>query len=176
MEQHHALLAAGADVESGGVMAGGAHVGQAAGNRTLWFVHDSCGMVCATMTWLLVLYAEFVVNFVIVLPSKSFWYSLLNGAVFNSLAMLALASHVRTMLTDPVRTSLRSPNTQQSINNQSVNNDTSTSAFQGAVPKGNATKEYVEGLQLKPGEVMYKCAKCCSIKPERAHHCRLVHT
>lgn len=44
--------------------------------------------------------------------------------------------------------------------------------LQGAVPKGNATKEYMESLQLKPGEVIYKCPKCCSIKPERAHHCR----
>lgn len=43
---------------------------------------------------------------------------------------------------------------------------------QGAVPKGNATKEYMESLQLKPGEVIYKCPKCCCIKPERAHHCR----
>lgn len=109
MEQHHPLLSAGADVESGtlaaGVIVGNAHMGQAAGNRTLWFIHDGCGMVCATMTWLLVLYAEFVVNFVMLLPSKSFWYSLLNGAAFNSFAVLALASHVRTMLTDPVRMS-----------------------------------------------------------------------
>ncbi|CAK6967280.1 palmitoyltransferase ZDHHC7 [Scomber scombrus] len=105
---------------------------------------DSCGMVCATMTWFLVLYAEFVVNFVMLLPAKNFWYSLLNGATFNSLAVLALASHLRTMLTDP-----------------------------GAVPKGNATKEYMESLQLKPGEVIYKCPKCCSIKPERAHHCSI---
>ena len=44
--------------------------------------------------------------------------------------------------------------------------------MQGAVPKGNATKEYMDSLQLKPGEVIYKCPKCCSIKPERAHHCR----
>ncbi|KAI3371350.1 hypothetical protein L3Q82_023563, partial [Scortum barcoo] len=43
----------------------------------------------------------------------------------------------------------------------------------GAVPKGNATKKYMESLQLKPGEVIYKCPKCCSIKPERAHHCSI---
>lgn len=108
MEQHHPLLSAGPDVEAGslaaGVMVGGPHAGHTAGNRTLWFIQDSCGMVCATMTWFLVLYAEFVVNFVMLLPSKSFWYSLLNGATFNSLAVLALASHLRTMLTDPVRT------------------------------------------------------------------------
>lgn len=30
----------------------------------------------------------------------------------------------------------------------------------------------MESLQLKPGEVIYKCPKCCCIKPERAHHCR----
>lgn len=105
MEQHHALLSA--DVETGslgaGVMVGGAHSGHTAGNRTLWFIQDSCGMVCAAMTWFLVLYAEFVVNFVMLLPAKNFWYSLLNGATFNSLAVLALASHMRTMLTDPVR-------------------------------------------------------------------------
>jgi len=107
MEQHHPLLSAGADVETGslaaGVMVGGPHSGHTSSNRTLWFIQDSCGMVCATMTWFLVLYAEFVVNFVMLLPAKSFWYSLLNGATFNSLAVLALASHLRTMLTDPVR-------------------------------------------------------------------------
>ncbi|KAJ8248975.1 hypothetical protein GJAV_G00229800 [Gymnothorax javanicus] len=74
----------------------------------------------------------------------SFWYSLINGIAFNCLAVLALTSHLRTMLTDP-----------------------------GAVPKGNATKEYMDSLQLKPGEVIYKCPKCCSIKPERAHHCSI---
>uniref|UniRef100_A0A3Q2U7Z6 Palmitoyltransferase n=1 Tax=Fundulus heteroclitus TaxID=8078 RepID=A0A3Q2U7Z6_FUNHE len=108
MEQHHPLLSAGADVETGslgaGVMVGGPNSGHTAANRTVWFIQDSCGMVCATMTWFLVLYAEFVVNFVMLLPAKSFWYSLLNGATFNSLAVLALASHLRTMLTDPVRT------------------------------------------------------------------------
>lgn len=49
-------------------------------------------------------------------------------------------------------------------------------SFQGAVPKGNATKEFIESLQLKPGQVVYKCPKCCSIKPDRAHHCRYGHS
>lgn len=110
----------------------------------VWFIRDGCGMVCAIMTWLLVVYADFVVTFVMLLPSKDFWYSVINGVLFNCLAVLALSSHLRTMLTDP-----------------------------GAVPKGNATKEYMDNLQLKPGEVIYKCPKCCSIKPERAHHCSI---
>uniref|UniRef100_A0A8P4G4N8 Palmitoyltransferase n=1 Tax=Dicentrarchus labrax TaxID=13489 RepID=A0A8P4G4N8_DICLA len=112
--------------------------------KRLWFIRDCCGMVCAVITWFLVFFADFVVTFVMLLPSRSFWYAVVNGVVFNSLAVLALASHLRTMLTDP-----------------------------GAVPKGNATKKHLESLQLKPGEVIYKCPKCCSIKPERAHHCSI---
>ncbi|XP_004640724.1 palmitoyltransferase ZDHHC3 isoform X4 [Octodon degus] len=109
---------------------------------TMWFIRDGCGIACAIVTWFLVLYAEFVVLFVMLIPSRDYVYSIINGVVFNLLAFLALASHCRAMLTDP-----------------------------GAVPKGNATKEFIESLQLKPGQVVYKCPKCCSIKPDRAHHC-----
>ncbi|XP_004835111.1 palmitoyltransferase ZDHHC3 isoform X8 [Heterocephalus glaber] len=109
---------------------------------TMWFIRDGCGIACAIVTWFLVLYAEFVVLFVMLIPSRDYAYSIINGIMFNLLAFLALASHCRAMLTDP-----------------------------GAVPKGNATKEFIESLQLKPGQVVYKCPKCCSIKPDRAHHC-----
>ncbi|PIO39261.1 hypothetical protein AB205_0147380 [Aquarana catesbeiana] len=67
----------------------------------LWFIRDGCGMVCAVITWMLVLYADFVVTFVMLLPSKDFWFSVINGTLFNCLAVMALASHLRTMLTDP---------------------------------------------------------------------------
>ncbi|RVE67109.1 hypothetical protein OJAV_G00114870 [Oryzias javanicus] len=71
------------------------------------------------------------------------WFLVLYAEfVVVGLAFLALASHAKAMCTDP-----------------------------GAVPKGNATKEFIESLQLKPGQVVYKCPKCCSIKPDRAHHC-----
>ncbi|XP_030202961.1 palmitoyltransferase ZDHHC3 [Gadus morhua] len=113
-----------------------------AGSGGMWFIRDGCGITCGVITWMLVLYAQFVVAFVMLLPARNLLYSLVNGALFNSLAVLALASHARAMCTDP-----------------------------GAVPKGNATKEFIESLQLKPGQVVYKCPKCCSIKPDRAHHC-----
>uniref|UniRef100_A0A1A8VGV2 Palmitoyltransferase n=1 Tax=Nothobranchius furzeri TaxID=105023 RepID=A0A1A8VGV2_NOTFU len=111
-------------------------------SSAMWFIRDTCGIMCSIITWLLVFYAEFVVLFVMLLPSKNLSYSITNGILFNTLAFLALTSHLRAMCTDP-----------------------------GAVPKGNATKEYIESLQLKPGQVVYKCPKCCSIKPDRAHHC-----
>ncbi|XP_068092425.1 palmitoyltransferase ZDHHC3 isoform X1 [Hyperolius riggenbachi] len=110
----------------------------------VWFIKDGCGIACGVVTWFLVFYAEFVVFFVMLLPSKDIIYSTINGIIFNALAFLALASHMRAMITDP-----------------------------GAVPKGNATKEFIESLQLKPGQVVYKCPKCCSIKPDRAHHCSI---
>ncbi|XP_006152624.1 palmitoyltransferase ZDHHC7 isoform X2 [Tupaia chinensis] len=137
--EHHPLLTENDSYDSSSSSSSEADVAD-----RVWFVRDGCGMVCAAMTWLLVVYADFVVTFVMLLPSKDFWYSVVNGVLFNCLAVLALSSHLRTMLTDP-----------------------------GAVPKGNATKEYMESLQLKPGEVIYKCPKCCCIKPERAHHCSI---
>ena len=150
--------------------------------KQLWFIQDCCGMVCAFITWFLVFFADFVVTFVMLLPSRSFWYAVINGVVFNSLAVLALASHLRTMLTDPVRRlrfffdrEIRGTLLQfkcDMFTISSVNPLFPPSSSQGAVPKGNANKKYLESLQLKPGKVIYKCPKCCSIKPERAHHCR----
>ncbi|XP_046557123.1 palmitoyltransferase ZDHHC3-like isoform X2 [Haliotis rubra] len=110
--------------------------------RYVWCVKDICGVICAIFTWLLILYAEYVVMFVMLLPGHNILYSLVHGILYNLLASLAIGSHLRTMFTDP-----------------------------GAVPKGNATQENILRLGLKEGEVVFKCPKCISIKPERAHHC-----
>lgn len=67
---------------------------------------DICGIICAIMTWLLILYAEFVVMVVIIWPSPFPVYSTVNMVIFNLLAFLAYASHIRTMFSDPVRKSL----------------------------------------------------------------------
>ncbi|CAG0924163.1 unnamed protein product [Notodromas monacha] len=99
------------------------------------------------MTWGLLLYAGFVVV-VVILPWEGGGfpplYNFINLVVFNCLAFLAAASHARAMLTDP-----------------------------GAVPKGNATREMMQKMGFEEGEVVFKCPKCCSIKPERAHHCSI---
>ncbi|KAF6202297.1 hypothetical protein GE061_004695 [Apolygus lucorum] len=108
----------------------------------LWCVKDICGIVCAILTWMLILYADFVVLMVIIMPHPYTWYSLLNGSLFFFFGVLAIMSHLKTMLTDP-----------------------------GSVPKGNATKEMIQQMGCREGQVIFKCQKCCSIKPERAHHC-----
>lgn len=108
----------------------------------VWCIKDICGIICAILTWLLILYAEFVVVMVIMVPSPYPLYSTVNMIIFQTFAFLAFASHLRAMFTDP-----------------------------GAVPKGNATKEMIQQMGFREGQVIFKCPKCCSIKPERAHHC-----
>lgn len=108
----------------------------------VWCVKDACGIVCVVMTWCLVLYAEFVFIFVMVLPQPFTIPSFLNTILFNALAFLALSSHAMAMLTDP-----------------------------GTVPLGNATPENIEKETKYPGQIIYRCPRCLSIKPMRAHHC-----
>ncbi|KAK6178479.1 hypothetical protein SNE40_013265 [Patella caerulea] len=110
--------------------------------RYVWFVTDACGIVCAVLTWLLILYSQYVVMFIMLLPNPSMTYTTFHATVFFFLSFLAASSHLRTMFSDP-----------------------------GAIPKGNATRENILRLGLKEGQVVYKCPKCISIKPERAHHC-----
>lgn len=107
-----------------------------------WCIKDICGMFCVFFTWMLIFYAEFVVMYVILFFHSSTIYAVINGVIFQTLAILALSSHMRTMLTDP-----------------------------GAVPRGNATKENIQRMGFEEGQVIFKCPKCCSIKPDRAHHC-----
>lgn len=68
----------------------------------LWCIRDICGIICAILTWLLILYAEFVVMTVILIPSPYLLYSIINMAFFQVCTFLAFASHLRTMFTDPV--------------------------------------------------------------------------
>lgn len=68
----------------------------------LWCIRDICGIICAILTWLLILYAEFVVMTVILIPSPYPVYSVINMIVFQICAFLAVTSHVKTMFTDPV--------------------------------------------------------------------------
>lgn len=45
------------------------------------------------------------------------------------------------------------------------------SFLQGAVPKGNAGNDSFTPDGVRNGQLVFKCPKCCSFKPERAHHC-----
>jgi len=68
----------------------------------LWLVKDVCGIICAVLTWLLIIYAEFVVIVVILLPSYDSVHTIINATGFHFFTLLAVVAHLRTMLTDPV--------------------------------------------------------------------------
>lgn len=109
---------------------------------SVWFVKDICGIICACLTWMLMLYAEFVVCFVILWPTTRLFYRYFNAVIFQTFTLFAFISHLRTMFTDP-----------------------------GAVPKGNAANDAFIPDGVRNGQLIFKCPKCCSFKPERAHHC-----
>ena len=68
----------------------------------LWFVKDICGIICVVLTWLLIVYAEYVVTFIMLIPAPNPAYGLANMVIFQFLAFMAVASHSKAMLTDPV--------------------------------------------------------------------------
>jgi len=79
----------------------------------LWCVsNDPCGMCCVVVTYALIFFADYVVVFALLMP----WYGLsspffLHTFFFSVISILALTSHMRTMLTDPGAVPIRySPN------------------------------------------------------------------
>uniref|UniRef100_A0A0N4Z769 Palmitoyltransferase n=1 Tax=Parastrongyloides trichosuri TaxID=131310 RepID=A0A0N4Z769_PARTI len=109
-----------------------------------WMINDACGIVCLFITWFLMLYGQFCVCTVMLSSIEYFpIHQTINFIIFQCLFILAGVSHYKTVFTDP-----------------------------GAVPKGNLTEEYVERLQREDSnKKLYQCTKCCSVKPDRAHHC-----
>uniref|UniRef100_A0A1I8HW99 Palmitoyltransferase n=1 Tax=Macrostomum lignano TaxID=282301 RepID=A0A1I8HW99_9PLAT len=119
------------------------------GIQQFWFVQDACGITCAAFTWLLLLFAEAVLLFVVLIPAPSLAFKIVGAIVYHCLAFMAGCSHVRAVLTDP-----------------------------GTVPLNNDTKENLLRLAPAAGDgqqerVVYRCPRCSCIKPERAHHCSI---
>ena len=78
-------------------------------------------MFCAILTWLLIFYANFVVLKVILLPFIQTTYSLINSVLFTCVTVLAVASHLRTMLSDPVSfTNISSSHAHQLTNHSNA--------------------------------------------------------
>ncbi|KAE9020093.1 hypothetical protein PF011_g5567 [Phytophthora fragariae] len=118
-------------------------------NVRLWCNKDPCGIVCAVISWFLVLYAECTVVGVVVYPWMGLSpLGLLHIAIFTGLCFLALVSHGKAMLTDP-----------------------------GAVPESalpvalaHASKDEIARME----EQRYRtCRRCRQFKPGRAHHCSI---
>lgn len=72
-----------------------------------WCIRDPYGLSCGFTTWFLFLYAQFVMIFVILIPSShSSLFNLFNLLIFHILEILAVSAHYRTMFSNPVSHSM----------------------------------------------------------------------
>jgi len=72
-------------------------------NVSGWCIKDAFGLSCGIITWLLFFYAEFVIDFVILVPKNySLLFNFINLFIFHCLEFLAISSHCRTMFLNPV--------------------------------------------------------------------------
>ena len=68
----------------------------------LWMVRDCAGWVGAVFTWFLIIGGELLV--MMSLASRPFtFFTLLNGVLSLSCALLGIIAHLRSMFTDPVK-------------------------------------------------------------------------
>jgi hypothetical protein len=74
----------------------------------LWCVKDCCGGFCVTLTWSLVMFAEFVICRILLVSSLDSLYIAVNGFTFQCLTFLAVVSHLKSMFTNPVGESVAS--------------------------------------------------------------------
>lgn len=81
----------------------GEHTGSMAHRKEskYWFVCDPCGIVCTVMTYILIMYGELVVLIVLAPPFPTLG-TFLCVFIFTAFAVLAVASHIKSMITDPV--------------------------------------------------------------------------
>uniref|UniRef100_A0A1I8ES08 Palmitoyltransferase n=1 Tax=Wuchereria bancrofti TaxID=6293 RepID=A0A1I8ES08_WUCBA len=66
------------------------------------FRRDLCGIFCALLTYLAMIYADYVVIVWLITPTfiQSLW-GVLHAVMFNTVLFFAFASHLRAMITDP---------------------------------------------------------------------------
>lgn len=116
-----------------------------------WLSTDACGVICAFVTWFLLLFACYVVNVHVIVP----WLGLndrvgaANALLFNSLLFLSLWSHLRAMLTDPGTVTKHAR------------------PIAPPVPTFNADGTVQETPDPR------QCRRCMAYKPVKAHHCSI---
>lgn len=107
----------------------------------MWCVRDCGGYIAAGLTWILILLGEMMI-LMNCMATHITILSYFNAFVSIAASILGFFSHCQAMFSDP-----------------------------GAVPRGNATSDNIAKMNFEEGQVVLKCVKCESIKPDRAHHC-----
>lgn len=132
-----------------------------------WLNVDCCGLICASITYLLHLYGIHVVCNLLIPPWMSYktedgvrhlsMLGYLNSFLFISIAMMAIISHFKAMTTDPGAVPPdATPFLDPSEKEQNAGNEKDDKADKP--PK----------LTARPPRI---CRRCNTFKPLRAHHC-----
>ncbi|OZC08972.1 DHHC zinc finger domain protein [Onchocerca flexuosa] len=135
------------------------------------FRRDLCGIFCALLTYLAMMYADYVVIVWLITPTfmESLW-GVLHAVMFNTLLFFAFASHLRAMVTDPGIVPINRKgmkllrcNKNRFLKLLSDSESTST----------DTDVELIEEKNKFMGKDWTLCTRCESYRPPRAHHCRI---
>uniref|UniRef100_A0A7G3AUZ5 Palmitoyltransferase n=1 Tax=Lutzomyia longipalpis TaxID=7200 RepID=A0A7G3AUZ5_LUTLO len=113
------------------------------------FVKDPCGIACLFVTYMAIIYADYVVIKWIILQSmqNSIWAPI-HVILFNTIVFLLAMSHLRAVLSDP-----------------------------GIVPLPQNRLDFSDIHTTEKGEMEKEewtvCTRCETFRPPRAHHCRI---
>ena len=140
-----------------------------------WLNLDCCGLLCATLTYGLHLFAVYAVCLVLLPPWMSETNELgvrsltlvghFHRLCFTSIAVLAVAAHFKAMTTDPGAVPpdaipLEEANDTNGTSNGSNNNNNPLEPAEAAESESPIPRK---GKRL--------CRRCKTFKPKRAHHC-----
>lgn len=115
----------------------------------VWCNVEPCGLICGSLTYLLIGYAMYTTTFAVLLPWMGLsFFGVLHITVFNALALLAGYTHFRTMTTNPGAV----PSDAQPL----ISDDDEFDREQGS----------------RAGHKKF-CRRCNGFKPVRAHHCSI---
>ncbi|XP_044732549.1 palmitoyltransferase ZDHHC3 isoform X2 [Chrysoperla carnea] len=110
------------------------------------FVKDPCGIICIIVTYLAVLYADYVIiKWVILQTMRNSLWGPLHVLVFNTVIFLLSFAHLRAVLSDP-----------------------------GTVPLPQSRLDFSDIHSGELGKEDWTvCTRCETYRPPRAHHCRI---
>lgn len=119
-------------------------------NAKCWLCTDTCGLVCASLTFFLIVFSMYtmtnqVMATVTVLPG-------LHVVAFNAVGVMAVVSHLKAMLSDPGAV----PKNAEPLPGDS-------SRLKEAMAQGASHRKRAKGF----------CHRCMAYKPPRAHHCNV---
>jgi palmitoyltransferase len=147
--------------------------GTAHGTR-FWLNTDVCGLICAALVYLLLWLALALVHGTVLPPARSTADAALLVA-FDIIALLALASHWRTMTTDPgavPRGAVPPPDYDDDIDGGGGGGSMGDLLESGSLSV-SALGEVHARRRRRALARTRECSRCQSFRPERAYHCNV---